>query len=112
MIMVKPGFHIIAGITRIAEKLVQRSWRSQRSTGFHMITENRKEANVLDFFSIFWTHIELIYYIPPVPPAIHLGILILVIFAKFIAQTVILLYSLHEISSNGRLTSHESHFKL
>ena len=95
---IKPGFHIIvgiAGIARIAEKLVQRSWgsqRSQRSTGFHMIAviaENKKKAN----------HIEFICYLCP---AIHPGILILVIFAKFIAQTVILQYSLREISSIGR----------
>ena len=97
----KPGFHIIVGITgitRIAEKLVQRSWRSQRSqrsTGFQMIAviaENNKKAN----------HIQFICY---VCPAVHPGILILVlvvIFAKFIAQTVILQYSLHEISSIGK----------
>ena len=82
-LFLKPGFHIIvgiAGIARIAEKLVQRSWRSQqsqRSTGFHMIAviaENNKKAN----------HIEFICY---VCPAIHPGILILVIFAKFITQS-------------------------
>ena len=104
-VVLKPGFHIIvgiAGIARIAEKLAQWSWqsqRSQRSTGFHMIAviaENKTKVN----------HIEFICY---VCPAIHPGILILVIFAKFIAQTVILQYS---SSSIGGWTSLESHFKL
>ena len=51
------------------------------------IAENKKKANVLDFFfSIFWTHIEFICYVSPV---VDLNVLILVIFAKFITQTVI-----------------------
>ena len=59
--LVKPGFHIIAGIAgiaRIAEKFVQRSWRSQRSQrlcDFHMIAviaekkKERREGLLLSF---------------------------------------------------------------
>ena len=58
-ILLKPGFHIIVGIAGIARIAV--------------IAENNKKAS----------HIQFICY---VCPAIHPGILI--IFAKFIAQTV------------------------